>query len=40
MLIGIDASRANKQNKTGTEWYAYNVIQELKRLINKNDQVV
>jgi len=40
MLIGIDASRANKINKTGTEWYAYHVIQELKNLIHKEDQVV
>lgn len=40
MLIGIDASRANKIDKTGTEWYAYNVIQELKSLIHKEDQVI
>jgi len=40
MLIGIDASRANKKNKTGTEWYAYNVIQELKKLISSRDQVI
>ncbi len=26
MKIGIDASRANKQVKTGVEWYAYNLI--------------
>lgn len=32
MLIGIDASRANKPNKTGVEWYAYHLIQELKKL--------
>jgi len=32
MLIGIDASRANKANKTGVEWYAWHVIQELKKL--------
>ncbi|MDP2683858.1 MAG: glycosyltransferase family 1 protein [bacterium] len=40
MIIGIDASRANKDNKTGTEWYAFNVIQQLKNLINKEDQVI
>lgn len=40
MIIGIDASRANKINKTGTEWYAFNVIQELKQLINPEDHVV
>lgn len=32
MLIGIEASRANRLKKTGVEWYAYHVIQEMKRL--------
>lgn len=32
-LIGIDASRANVSVRTGIEWYAYNVIQELKDVI-------
>jgi glycosyltransferase involved in cell wall biosynthesis len=32
MLIGIEASRANKPVKTGVEWYAWHVIQELKKL--------
>lgn len=32
MLIGIDASRANKTRKTGVEWYAWHVIQELKKI--------
>lgn len=32
MLIGIEASRANKTIKTGVEWYAWHVIQELKKL--------
>ena len=32
MLIGIDATRANKPAKTGVEWYAHHVIQELKRI--------
>ncbi|MFA7662322.1 MAG: glycosyltransferase family 1 protein [Patescibacteria group bacterium] len=36
MLIGIDASRANKKNKTGVEWYSYHVIQELKKIDQKN----
>lgn len=31
MLIGIDATRANKPAKTGVEWYAWHVIQEMKR---------
>ncbi|MFA5954620.1 MAG: glycosyltransferase family 1 protein [Patescibacteria group bacterium] len=33
MVIGIDASRANKIQKTGVEWYSYHVIEELKRVI-------
>jgi len=32
MLIGIDASRANKPNKTGTEWYSWHLIEELKKI--------
>lgn len=32
MLIGIEATRANRQQKTGVEWYAYHLIQTLKRL--------
>jgi len=32
MIIGIDASRANKSAKTGVEWYAWHLIQELKKL--------
>lgn len=30
--IGIDASRANAPQRTGAEWYAYHLIQALKRL--------
>lgn len=32
MRIGIEASRANRPVKTGVEWYAWHVIQELKAL--------
>lgn len=32
MLIGIDASRANEAQKTGVGWYAWFLIQELKKL--------
>ncbi|MEN9558317.1 MAG: hypothetical protein RL141_686 [Candidatus Parcubacteria bacterium] len=32
MTIGIDASRANRPNRTGVEWYAFHLIQELKAL--------
>lgn len=31
-LIGIDASRANAHERTGTEWYSYELIQALKKL--------
>jgi glycosyltransferase involved in cell wall biosynthesis len=30
-LIGIDASRANARERTGTEWYSYELIQALKK---------
>jgi len=29
MVIGIDASRASTQHKTGTEWYSYHIIRSL-----------
>ncbi len=40
MVIGIDASRANLSQRTGTEWYSFYVIEELKRLIPKEYSVV
>lgn len=40
MKIGIDASRANSAHRTGTEWYSYHVIQELKSIIPSAYQVV
>lgn len=40
MMIGIDASRANSEHRTGTEWFSYHVIQELKRIIPNEYQVV
>lgn len=33
MVIGIDASQANRQLRSGTEWYAFYLIQELKKLL-------
>lgn len=36
MLIGVEASRANKPTKTGVEWYAWQVIQEMKRLTKED----
>jgi len=38
MIIGIDASRANKPQKTGTEWYSYHLIEELKRIARDGDK--
>lgn len=40
MLIGIDASRANKKEKTGVEWYAWHVIEELKKSLPPDVRVV
>lgn len=37
MLIGIEASRANRLQKTGVEWYAYRMIQGMKQLPEAND---
>lgn len=33
MIIGIDASRANSAQRTGTEWYSFFLIRELARII-------
>lgn len=40
MVIGIDASRANQQQRTGTEWYSYHVIQGLKTRIPPEHRVI
>ena len=40
MLIGLDASRANRSHKSGTEWYAYYLIRALARLDDKNDYIL
>ena len=29
MRIGIEAARANQPNKTGTEWYAYELTRAM-----------
>ena len=36
MIIGIDASRANRNYKTGTEWYSYYLIKNLAEIDSKN----
>lgn len=40
MIIGIDASRANKQHKTGTEWYSYYLIRWLAKLDSVNQYIL
>lgn len=40
LTIGIDASRANLIERTGTEWYSYFLIQELKKLIPNSYRVI
>lgn len=40
MLIGIDASRANRLEKTGTEWYSYHLIRALAAMDSKNSYVL
>ncbi len=36
MIIGIDASRANRQRKTGTEWYSFYLIKNLAAIDKEN----
>ncbi|OGF23695.1 hypothetical protein A3H66_03305 [Candidatus Falkowbacteria bacterium RIFCSPLOWO2_02_FULL_45_21] len=40
MLIGIDASRANRKYKGGTEWYAYYLIRQLAKIDSTNQYVL
>ena len=40
MLIGIDASRANRKFKGGTEWYSYYLIRELAKIDSKNKYIL
>lgn len=40
MTIGIDASRANLERKTGVEFYSYFLIQELKKIISEPYKVI
>ena len=40
MLIGIDASRANRDHKSGTEWYSYYVIRWLAKFDSKNEYIL
>jgi len=36
MVIGIDASRANRKHKTGTEWYSFYLIKNLAEIDKTN----
>ncbi|MEA3463652.1 MAG: glycosyltransferase family 1 protein [Patescibacteria group bacterium] len=40
MLIGIDASRANKKHKSGVEWYSYYIIRWLAKLDAQNQYIL
>ncbi len=40
MIIGIDASRANKKRKTGTEWYSYYLIRHFAEIDDKNEYIL
>ena len=36
MFIGLDASRANRPQKSGVEWYAYHLLHNLFKIDSKN----
>ncbi len=40
MKIGIDASRANRILRTGTEWYSFHLIKELAKIDKKNKYIL
>jgi glycosyltransferase involved in cell wall biosynthesis len=40
MLIGIDASRANREHKSGTEWYSYYIIKWLAKIDKENNYIL
>lgn len=40
MVIGIDASRANVRERTGTEWYSYHLIRSLTAIDRVNQYVL
>lgn len=40
MLIGIDASRANRSHKSGTEWYSYHTIRALAQIDRQNQYIL
>ncbi len=40
MIIGLEASRANKKQKTGTEWYAWHLFEQFKKIDQDNNFIV
>ena len=40
MVIGIDASRANRTHKSGTEWYSYYLIKYFAQLDKENQYIL
>ena len=40
MRIGLEATRANKKMKTGTEWYAWHLLQQFKKIDTPHKFVV
>jgi glycosyltransferase involved in cell wall biosynthesis len=40
MLIGIDASRANRNLKSGVEWYSFYLIKELAKIDSQNEYLL
>jgi len=40
MIIGIDASRANKTHRSGTECYSFYIIRELAKLDDQNQYIL
>ncbi len=40
MVIGIDASRANRTHKSGTEWYSYYIIHALAEIDHDNEYIL
>jgi glycosyltransferase involved in cell wall biosynthesis len=40
LTIGIDASRANRSQRTGVEWYAFHLIQRLKTIVPSEFRVL
>ncbi|HLD27615.1 MAG TPA: glycosyltransferase family 1 protein, partial [Patescibacteria group bacterium] len=40
MLIGVDASRANRPQRSGVEWYAYHLIKKLAEIDSNNQYLL